>query len=68
MGIIELQERLEVPVQICISIQQGQKMFEVFWHEEEGVCVASWAMWFAQWKSVVELARRCQDISREYKC
>ena len=44
VGITELQQRLEVPVQISISIQQvaqqarnesGQKMFEVFWQEEE---------------------------------
>ena len=42
--IVELQERLEVRVQIGIPIQQvaqqarsenGQKMFEVFWQEEE---------------------------------
>ena len=50
VGISELQERREVPVQIGISTQQvaqqgrsenGQKIFEVFWQEEE-VCVASW--------------------------
>ena len=43
VGITELQERLDVPVQIGISIQQvaqqamnknGQKIFEVFWQEE----------------------------------
>ena len=48
VGIAELQERLEVLVQIGISIQQvaqqarsenGQKIFEVFWQEEErGLC------------------------------
>ena len=74
MGITELQERLEVPVQIGISIQQvaqqassenGQKIFEVFWQGEEEVYVASWARWDAQWKGLVELERRCQDISRE---
>ena len=52
VGIAELQERLEVPVQIGISIQQvaqqarsenGQKIFEVFGKEEEEVYVASWA-------------------------
>ena len=51
VGIAELQERLEVPVQIGNSVQHvvqqarsenGQKIFEVFWQEEE-VCVASWA-------------------------
>ena len=44
VGITELQERVEVPGQIGISIQQvarqamnedGQKIFEVFWQEEE---------------------------------
>ena len=74
VGITELQERLEVPVQMGISIQQvaqqarsenGQKMFEVFWKEEEELCIASWARWEAQWKGLVDLERRCQDTSRE---
>ena len=89
VGITELQETLEVPVQIPISIQQvaqlarsenGQKIFEVFWkeeeeeeeeaeeeeeEEEEEVYVASWARWDAQWKGLVDLERRCQDISRK---
>ena len=74
VGITELQERLEVPVQICISIQQvaplassenDQKMFEVFCQEEEELCVASWARWEAQRKGLVDLERRCQDISRK---
>ena len=74
VGIIELQDRLEVPVQIGISFQQmaqlaksenGQKMVEVFWQEEGELCVASWARWEAQWKGSIELERRCQDISRE---
>ena len=69
VGITELQERLEVPVQICISIQQvaqqarsenDQKVFEIFRQEEE-LCVASWTRWDAQWKCLVELERRCQD-------
>ena len=43
VGIAELQERVEVPAQICISVQQvaeqamnedGQNIFEVFWQEE----------------------------------
>ena len=63
MGIVELQERLEVLVQA--RSENGQKMFEVFWQEEEEVCVASWARWDAQWTSLVELERRCQDASRE---
>ena len=72
--IVELQERLEVPVQIGILIQQvaqqarsenGQNIFEVFWQEEEEVRVASWTRWDAQWKSLVELERRRQDTSLE---
>ena len=44
VGITESQQRLDVPVQIGISVQQvaqqarsenGQKTFEVFWQEEE---------------------------------
>ena len=74
VSITELQERLEVPVQISISIQQvaqqarsenGQKVFEIFWQEEEELCIASWARWDAQWEGFVELERRCQDTSRE---
>ena len=74
MGIVELQELLEVLVQIGISIQQvaqqarsgnDQKIFEVFWQEEAKVCVASRAIWDAQWKNLEELERRCQDTSRE---
>ena len=51
VGIAGLQERLEVPAQIGISMLQvaqhvgqlartenGQKIFEVFWHEEEEFC------------------------------
>ena len=73
VGITEWQERSEVPVLIGISIQQvaqqgrsenGQEIFEVFWQEGE-LCVASWARWDAQWKSLMELERRCQDMSRE---
>ena len=49
------------------EVKMGQKIFEVFWQEEEEaeVYVASWARWDAQWKGLVELERRCQDISRE---
>ena len=70
---VKVGERLEVPVQIGISIQQvaqqarsknGQKMFETYWQEEEEVCIASWARWEAQWKGLVELERRCPDIRR----
>ena len=74
VGITELQERVEVPAQSGISIQQvaqqamnedGQKIFEVFWQEEGELCIASWAKWEAQRKGLVDLQRRCQDKSRE---
>ena len=74
VGIIELQELLEVPVEIGISFQRfaqlarsenGQKICEVFLHEEEELYIASWARWDAQWKGFVDLERRCHDISRE---
>ena len=74
VGITKLQERLEVPVQIGISIQQvaqqamnenGQKIFEGFWQEEGELFVASWARWEAQRKVLVDLERRCEDTSRE---
>ena len=73
VGIVELQERLEYlynsvflfsKVAQLARSEDGQKIFEVFWQEEEEVCVASWARWDAQRKSLVELERRCQDISR----
>ena len=63
-----------MPLQFGISIQQvtqlamnedGQKIFEIFWQEEGELCIASWARWEAQRKSLVDLERRCQDISRE---
>ena len=74
VGIAELQERVEVPLQFGITIQQvaqqamnenGQKIFEIFWQGEEEVCIASLARCDAQWKGLVELERRCQDTSRE---
>ena len=74
MRIAELQERVEVPLQFGITIQQvaqqamnenGQKIFEIFWQGEEEVCIASLARCDAQWKGLVELERRCQDTSRE---
>ena len=63
MGITELQEQLEVLVRIGTNLQQvaqyarneiGQKVFEIFWHQEEELCVVSWARWDAQWKGFVE--------------
>ena len=74
VGITELQERVEVPAQIGISIQQvaqqamnedGQKIFEVFWQEEGELCIACGARWEAPRKGLVDLEIRCQDISRE---
>ena len=74
VSINELQEWVEVPKQIGISIQQvarqatdedGEKIFEVFWQEEEELCIASWARWEAQRKGSVDLERRCRDIRRE---
>ena len=50
VGITDLQERAGVPAQIGTSIQQvaqqamnedGQKIFEVFWQEDEELCIAS---------------------------
>ena len=67
VGITELEERVEVPAQIGISIEQvaqqamnedGQKMFEVIWQEGE-LCIASGARWEAQRKGSVDLERRC---------
>ena len=60
-------------MQIGISIQQvaqqamnedGEKIFDIFWQEDES-CIARWARWEAQRKGLVELERRCQDVSRE---
>ena len=42
-----------------------KRFFEIFWQEEEELCIASWAGWDAQWKGLVELERRCQDTSQE---
>ena len=74
VGITELRDRVEVPLPFGVSIQQvaqqtmnedGQTFFEIFWHEEGDLCIASWARWEAQRKGLVDLARRCQDKSRE---
>ena len=74
VGTTELQERVQVPAQICISIQHvaqqamnedGHKIFEVFWQEERDLCIASGARWEAQRKGSVDLERRCQDKSHE---
>ena len=74
VGITELQELVEVPAHITISSRQvaqqamnedGQQKFEVFWEEEGALFVASWDRWEAQRKFLVDLGRRCQDISHE---
>ena len=71
VGITELQERLEMPVQIDISIQQvaqlarsenGQKIFEVFWQEEEELCIASWQMAF---RRKMKASRWASDRTRK---
>ena len=73
VGITELQERVEVPVQIGISIQQvaqqatsqnGQKIFEVFWQEEEEEALRC-LQEMRSGKGSVDLERSCQDTSRE---
>ena len=55
--ITELQEHVEVPVQIGITLQEvaqqarnkrNQQVFEIFWQAEEELCIASWARWNAQ--------------------
>ena len=45
--------------------ENGQKIFEIFWQEEEELCIASWARWEAQETALVDLERRDQDASRE---
>ena len=71
VGITELQERVEVPLQFGISIQQvaqqavnedGQKIFEIFRKEEE-LCIAIWARWEAQRKGLVDVERRSRHKS-----
>ena len=66
VGITVLQERVEVPEQIGISIQQVARQAM----NEDGQTfifskLASWSRWEAQRKGLVDLERRCQDISRE---
>ena len=64
----------EVPVQIGITLKQaaqqarnesGQKVFEIFWHEEGELCFASWARWNAQLKGLAELEGGWLDTSQE---
>ena len=74
VGISELQERREVPVQIGISTQQvaqqvrsenGQKIFEsLLARRGRGLC-CQLARWDAQLKGLVELERTCQETSQE---
>ena len=74
VGITELRERVQVPLQFGISTQQvtqqamnedGQKIFEVFWQEDGRImyCLLG-QMGGAMRKGSVELERRCQDKSR----
>ena len=41
------------------------KRFLKYFGRKKNLCMASWARCEAQWKGIVELERRCQDISRE---
>ena len=43
----------------------GQKVFEIFWREEEELCIANWARWDARLKGLAELERRWQHTSQE---
>ena len=43
----------------------GQKLFQIFKQEENEVDIASWAMWDAQLKGLVELERSCQELMQE---
>ena len=43
-------------------MEMAKKIFEVFWHEEGKLFMASWARWEAQRKGLVDLENRCQDI------
>ena len=43
----------------------AKTFFEIFWQEEGELCIASEARWEAQRKGLVDLERRCQDMSRE---
>ena len=67
VGITELQERVEVPAQIGISIQQvaqqamnedGQQIFEVLWQEGGALFAASRTRWEAQRNGFVDLEGR----------
>ena len=77
VGITVLQERMEVPMQIGISIQQvaqqamhedGQTFFEICWQEGEELCVVSWARWEPQRKGLVDLEKSVKTWVVKYKC
>ena len=72
VGINELQERLEVPVQIGISIQQvaqlarmAKRFLKYFGNKKRSHVLPASARREAQWKGSVDVERRCQDIRRE---
>ena len=74
VGVIELQEQLEISEEAGVSIRQiaqqatnenGQKIPHIFREGEEEVCAASLARWYAQLKGLVELERRCRNSMQE---
>ena len=73
-GITELQERLEyLRKSVCPfskwhswrEVRMAQRLLKYFAEKKENILFASWARWEAQRKGLVDLERRCQDISRE---
>ena len=74
VGLGELKEQLETTEEAGISIMQiakqarnerGQKLFQIFRQEENDVYIATLARWNTQLKGLVELERRCQELTQE---
>ena len=72
----ELEEQLEYPEEAGISFMQiakqsrnerGPKIFQIFGQEENEVYIASLARWDTHLKGLVELERRCQELTQEVK-
>ena len=63
VGLSELKEQLETPEQA--RKEGGQKLSEIFRQGENEVYIASMARWDTQSKGLVELERRCQDLTQE---
>ena len=67
---LETLEETDFP--LCKIAQQarnekGQRIFEIFRHGEQEVCIASFARWNTQLKSLAELEWRCQGMTQEVK-